>query len=276
MCIEHVLSKLPAVISFSSLLYMMSTPNYRACYANIFWAAIVTKINVLVSDPQASCSTARLCHLRILSHLCARTFTGLLRELQLWECRAPRAAARDSGPFPEVRPAGLEWGRSHRSAHRSLRMLLLWVETHAHVHFHSYTTEQMQINNNIPKYLILFYPSSKIFKAVVYIYNVVIFPFLKHWLTQATQLHMHSPTHLTFQVNWLLQPLRSHPIKSCQIDFDNNFQLRLRTKLLFEGTHVHHSAPALVCVSVRTCNNLRCIQVMSPLLPLLFFLPCLK
>lgn len=25
----------------------------------------------------------------------------------------------------------------------------------------------------------------------------------------------------------LLQPPRSHPIKGCQIDFDNNFQLRL-------------------------------------------------
>lgn len=140
LCIQHVLSKLPAVISFSSLLYMMSTPNYCACYANIFWTTIVTRINVLVSDPEASCSTACLCHLCTMSHLCACTFTGLLWELQLWECRAPRAAARDRSPFPEVRPTGVEWGRSHRSAHRSLRMFLLWVETHAHVHFHSYTT----------------------------------------------------------------------------------------------------------------------------------------
>lgn len=250
---------------------MMSTPNYHACYANIFWA-IVTRINVLASDPEASCSTARLCHLRTLSHPCACTFTGLLRELQLWECRAPWAAARDRGPFPEVRPIGVEWGRSHRSAYWSLRMLLLWVETHVHVHFHSYATvpEQMQINNYILKYLILFYSSSKILKDVVYIYNVVIFPFIKYWLRPATQLHMHSPTRLTFQVNWLVQPLRSHPIKSSQIDFDNNFQLRLR-KLLFEGTHVHHSAPALVWVSMRTCNDLRCLQVMSPLLPSVIF-----
>lgn len=142
--------------------------------------------------------------------------------------------------------------------------------------YNSTLPKQMQINNHLLKYLILFFSSSEILRDVIYIYNVVIFPFIKYWLVHATQLHMHSPTRLTFQVNWLLQPLCSHPIKSCQIDFDNNFQLRLRTKLLFEGTLVHHSAPALVCLSVRTCNDLRCIQVISVLFPSVIFPAMLK
>lgn len=53
------------------------------------------------------------------------------------------------------------------------------------------------------------------------------------------------------QVKWPLQPLCSHPIKSCQIDFDNNFQLRLHMKLLLEVTHVRHSVRASLCACVR-------------------------
>lgn len=73
-------------------------------------------------------------------------------------------------------------------------------------------------------------------------------------------------THLFFQhVNWLLQLL--HSIKSFQIDFDNNFQLRLGMKLLLEVTPVCYSAWACVCVCARVCHTRRdlgCIQIMTP------------
>lgn len=51
--------------------------------------------------------------------------TGLLRQLQLGELRPPRAAAGNRGALPAARSVGLERGGADRTAHRSLRLLLL-------------------------------------------------------------------------------------------------------------------------------------------------------
>lgn len=71
----------------------------------------------------------------VCARVCVFLFTGLLWELQLGECSSPRAAAGNRGTLPEARPAGLEWGRTDWSAHRSLWLLLLWVEATTHTVF---------------------------------------------------------------------------------------------------------------------------------------------
>lgn len=83
--------------------------------------------------------------------------------------------------------------------------------------------------------------------------------------------------------NWLLQRLCSHPIKGCQIDFDNNFQLKPRMKLLLEVTHVHLSLPRwdyAACGCVRSSASVFCVWMQGKVShsghasPLWLYSPC--
>lgn len=54
--------------------------------------------------------------------------------------------------------------------------------------------------------------------------------------------------------------LSSHPIKGCQIDFDNNFQLKPRMKLLLEVAHARSpgcgDVDYMVHMDVRECMDI--------------------
>lgn len=85
--------------------------------------------------------------------------------------------------------------------------------------------------------------------------------------------------HLSFQqVNWLPQLLCSHPIKSCQIDFDNKFSIKVAHKITVGGDACM-SFSTSVCVCMRafahagTCAAFRsCLRRHPPF----HFLPCSK
>lgn len=89
--------------------------------------------------------------------------------------------------------------------------------------------------------------------------------------------------------NWLLRPLCSHPIRGCQIDFDNNFQLRFCINCCSKShTYIFLSGDAIiVCVGVLSLSESLCVDtrsctafqsVLTPLIvfPLFHFLSVLK
>lgn len=133
-------------------LHMLSTSNYFVCFVSER-ASRVTMWQAERTPSQSCLFDCRLASafdvFKFIVHVCPHVFffppalTGLLRQLQLRELGPPRAAAGNRGALPQARPAGLERGRTDRAAHRSLRLLLLWVHTHVHLPATAFTNISM-------------------------------------------------------------------------------------------------------------------------------------
>lgn len=97
-----------------------------------------------------------------------------------------------------------------------------------------------------------------------------------------THTNSHTVSHFLTNVSsrelTLLQPLCSHPIKGSQIDFDNNFQLRLCINYCYKWhTYIFHPGDVItLCVDMSECvclcvNTRACIAFQSVLCFLIIF-----
>ncbi len=133
LCREYYFFLTPVLIKSNILQWLLCT----------FGAGCGEWNKCFCSKSQSCLFDCRLMALMYLISLCVHVcvcvfvFTGLLWKLQLGERRSPRASAGNRGTLPEARPAGLERGRTDWPAHRSLWLLLLWVETNTHKHTNS-------------------------------------------------------------------------------------------------------------------------------------------
>lgn len=82
------------------------------------------------------------------------------------------------------------------------------------------------------------------------------------WQTH-TDTHPHTVsaflTNVSSMEPTLSEPLSSHPIKGCQIDFDNNFQLRFCINYCYKWhTYIFHSRDA---ITLRVNMSVGCVRI---------------